>query len=102
MQEIISSILEAEKRADEIIDDAVSKSKSIKKSANEKAEDIKFRAIYDFKKEREKALTEASVRAERAYSSLLDEGTARADKAVKDAEVRLMDAVNCIVEEICK
>ncbi len=98
MDKIISSILDAEKKADEITDLLTEKAKDIVLSAEEKAEKIRESAILSSKAQKKKAIFSANEKAEEEYIKKINEGEKIA-QAIYDNAQKNIDKV---AEEIVK
>ena len=98
MQEIIASILEAEKKADDIIKNSAEKSKDIKRTADDDGEKIKNGAIAVFKVHRAAEIKSAEKTADAEYDAILLNGKAEAEKISEKAS----ESVDLFAEEIVK
>ena len=85
MNEVIASILDAEKKADEIVKSSVEKSKAVKQSADFDGEKIKNGTVAVFKLHRASAIKEAEKQASLEYDKILSEGKASAEKILSDS-----------------
>ena len=74
MNEIIVSILEAEKRSDEIVKDAQAKARATRSNADENGEKVKNKAVALFKVHRSAVLKDAEKRAAEIYAEKIAEG----------------------------
>ena len=100
MKEVINSILEAEKRADEITKAAVDKSNEILLIADEKAENLKIAAVNEIKETKKEILAAAEKKAGEEYDKIINEGKITARK-LKDATVDKIDkSVDVVVRSI--
>ena len=100
MNEIISSILTAEKEAEERIKQADETAKNNTLKAEVDAEKIKETAIENFKAIRKEKILEANNKAEEEYLLKVKEGRVEADR-IADNAFKNVDAVaNDIVKEI--
>ena len=97
MDEIIASILDAEKKAEEIVRQASEKAKRVKEDADAESEKIKNGAVAVFKLRRTSAVREAEKKADALYEEVVNKGK-------KDAETVAVTAANAnkIAEEILK
>ena len=100
MVEIISSILEAEKKADGIIEIASEKAKKIKAEGDAQSEKIVSASIGVFKISRSKKLREAEKRAEAEYEKVLARENERTAEFAAAAQNRIEDAVSLIVKKV--
>ena len=98
MKEIISSILDAEARAEEIVKLAQEKSKALLLEAETKAEEIKEKALADFKERKKAIMKGAEVEAQKKY----DERIAKGEKSVKELKEQSQDKIEVVVENILK
>lgn len=98
MNEIIASILDAEKKAEEIIKNSVENAKNIKSSADEEGEKIKNGAIAVFKVHRTAALKNAEQRAAQEYDSIVESGRLTAEEIVKSSA----DKIEIFAEQTVK
>ena len=85
MNEVIASILDAEKKADEIVKLSAEKSKSLRQTADFDGEKIKNGAVAVFKLHRVSAIKEAETKAASEYDKILAEGKSAADKILADS-----------------
>ena len=85
MNEVIASILDAEKKADEIVKISVDKSKAVKQAADSDGEKIKNGAVAVFKLHRASAIKEAEKKAQAEYDKILAEGKKSAEKILTDS-----------------
>ena len=83
MNEIIASILDAEKRADEIVKLSAEKAKAIKQSAEEEGEKVKNSAVAVFRLHRAAELKAAEERAAAEYDAVISEGKSEAEILLK-------------------
>ena len=74
MNEIIASILDAEKKAEEIVKNSIDKAKTIRQNADEEGEKIKNGTIAVFKLHRISALRDAEKRAAKEYDDIVESG----------------------------
>lgn len=102
MNDVISSILEAEKKADEMIQKAQADAKALKISSDKKSEEIKETAINDFKSLRAVELDKAEKEALEKYQEIIKLGEKKADKLVENAKVNLLKVADKIVEGFIK
>nr|MBO4518331.1 hypothetical protein [Clostridia bacterium] len=85
MNEVIASILDAEKKADEIVKSSLEKSKAVRQAADSDGEKIKNGAVAVFKLHRVSAIKEAEKKAASEYDKILEEGKSAADKILADS-----------------
>lgn len=102
MNDVISSILEAEKKADEMIQKAQADAKALKISSDKKSEEIKETAINDFKSLRAVELDKAEKEALEKYQEIIKLGEKKADELVENAKVNLLKVADKIVEGFIK
>ena len=100
MNEVIASILDAEKKAEEIVKLSVEKSKSIRQSADEEGEKIKNGAIAVFKLNRASALKDAEKRANAEYDEIVSNGKKDAEKIKRNSADSTENFADSIVKEI--
>lgn len=100
MNEIIASILDAEKKAEEIVKLSVEKSKAIRQSADDDGEKIKNGAIAVFKLNRASALKDAERRATAEYDEIISVGKKDAEKIKQKAADSTEIFADSIVKEI--
>ena len=98
MNEIISSILEAEKKAEEIVKMSAEKAKAIKQSADEEGEKIKNGAIAVFKLHRTAEIKSAEKRAASEYDAIIESGKGEIERIMK----RSADKIEKFAEETVK
>ena len=98
MNEIIASILDAEKKAEEIVKNSTEKAKNIKQSADEEGEKIKNGAVAVFKLHRTSALNNAEDSASKKYDEIVADGKKVSDEIVKKAA----DKIDFYAEQIVK
>lgn len=102
MVEIISSIIEAEEKADEKVKGANLTAREMKVSCDNACEKIRFDAIDEFKKHRSLSIKQAEKNAEAEYDRQIKLGEDKASVCTKRAKENLIDAVNYIVEGILR
>ena len=78
MNEIVGSILNAEKEAERIVSEASEKGKAAVLNGETRAEEIRERAVSEFSEERKNTLAQAEARAEAVYGEMLENGKAAA------------------------
>ena len=98
MNEIIASILDAEKKAEEIVKNSTEKAKAIKQSAEEEGEKMKNGAVAVFKLHRTAEIKDAEKRASKEYDAIIDDGKRRAEEIVKSAA----DKIDIYAEQVVK
>lgn len=98
MNEVIASILEAEKKADEIIKNSLNKSKKIREDADIQGEKIKNGAVAVFKLRRASVIREAEKKADAVYEETVREGEKAAVAAAHAAEA----GADALSEQIVK
>ena len=102
MLEVISSILDAEKKADAIIKQADDKSKSLILSAESQSEGIKSNTIKKFKAERTAKITDAEVLACTEYNSIIEQGNLQANELKDGVTDKVPSVVDFVVDSIIK
>ena len=100
MQEVIASILDAENKADDILQQTIEKSKEIKRTADDDGEKIKSGAIAVFKVHRAAELNSAEKKAEAEYQLILAEGKNEAEKIAASASKSIDKLAEEIVSKI--
>lgn len=98
MNEIIASILDAEKKAEEIVKNSTEKAKNIKQSADEESEKIKNGAVAVFKLHRAAAIKDAEKCALNEYDAIVGDGKTSAEEIVK----KTADKIDFYAEQIVK
>ena len=102
MNEVISSIIETEKKADEMINQAQADARALKLSSDKTAEEIKFQAVQDFKALRATELEKADKMAEEKYNEIIKLGEERANTLICEAKENLIKVADKIVEGIIR
>ena len=100
MKEVISSILEAEARAESIIKDAADKAKKIIVSGEEKAEEIRSAAIEDFKAKRKADIAVAENIAAEKYAAAVEKGEKQAEELLVSVSGKIEDTADYVLKEI--
>lgn len=100
MEEIITSILEAERFADDVVKNAASNAKNIMVYAENTADAIREKAIADFKAHRKEVLISAEQEAETLYNKRIAEGKASAEKLVKSVKDKKSAAAEKVLSKI--
>lgn len=100
MQEVIASILDAEKKAEEILKNATEKAKTIRQTADENGEKIKNGAIAVFKLHRASALKTAETDANGEYDAILKAGENDAEEISKTSVNKIDEYADEIVKGI--
>ena len=98
MNEIIASILDAEKKAEEIVKNSTVKSKEIKQSADEEGEKIKNGAVAVFKLHRVSSIKDAEKRALKEYDAIVGNGKTSAEEITNSTA----DKIDFYAEQIVK
>ncbi len=102
MNQLISSILDTEKKAEEIVKDAKTKAKELNLSSNAKAEEIKNKAVIDFKAYRVAELEKAEKTACEKYDEIIMAGNVKAEELIKQARGNSVKVADKIVEGIIR
>lgn len=102
MVDTINCIIDAEKKADEIIFKANERAKEILLDGEKQSEQIKNTAIYSVKVSRSAKLKKATEKAEEKYNQKIEEGKVLAQKLYENACPKINNVVNEIVEDILK
>ena len=100
MNEIIASILDAEKKAEEIVKNAAEKSKNIRANADIDGEKIKNGAVAVFKVHRASEIKGAERTAETEYDAVFNNGKLQAEELVKTASEKIDAFAEDVVKEI--
>ena len=100
MEEIITSILEAERRADDIVKNATDNAKNILIYAENNADEIREKAIVDFKAHRKDVLASAEKDAEALYYKKIAEGEGAAKELILSVEGKKTAAAEKILKKI--
>lgn len=80
LKQTIESIIEAEKKADKIVNDALSDAKTMSENAAVEAEKIKNDTVKKVKAERQKVIETANKGAEENYNNIISLGKKEAEK----------------------
>ena len=102
MNEIISSILEAEKKADEMINQAQAEARALKLYSDKMAEEIKVKTVQEFKTLRVIELEKAEKTAEEKYNEIIKVGEEKANAIIIEAKDNLIKVADKIVEGIIR
>ena len=102
MDEVISSILEAEKKADSLVVEAQDNAKKAVLAADTEGERIKANAVESFKIHRKAALADAEKRGETEYAKIIARGEKRAKEVEAAARDNIETAADAVVKEILK
>ena len=100
MNEIISSILEAEKKADEIITSAGLQAKSLVIEAEKKADKIRNDAVNDFKAFRKESIENADKKADKVYAEEIEGGNKKAAEIGESVKGKIDSVSDDIVKKI--
>ena len=100
MREVINSILEAESKAEEIIQEAVNKSNEVLIKAEREGETYKSNAIDDFKMKKKQCIKNKEAESEKLYSKRLSKAKSDSDKISEQAESKINELVNNLVSGI--
>ena len=100
MNEIISSILDAENKAEEIVKKANEDAKKILLESENDAENIKNNAIYVQKVHASSSIKKANEKANEEYDKIILEGQKDAEKIVESAKPKMQEVANKILEKI--
>ncbi len=102
MNEIISSILEAEKKADSLVSEAQANAKKSVLFADAEGEKIKENAIDSFKTARKEALLKAEKDGDELYGKIASDGEKQAEEITALAKNNLEKTADLIIKEIIK
>lgn len=100
MVDAISSILEAEKKADQILKENNEQVKKIILDAEDVSEKIKERAIVSFKLHKKSRIKEAEKNAEEEYTKVIEEGNIKISNMIKSAEKKESSIIETIVYKV--
>lgn len=100
MEDTIKSILAAEKNADEIVKNAADDAKNILIYSENAADEIREKAVADFKDYRKQAIQSAEVEAEKLYLDRVSEGEKKAEELVKSVESKKSAVAEIILNKI--
>lgn len=102
MNQLISSILETEKMAEEIVKNAQTQAKELIVSAGATAEEIKNKAVNDFKAYRIAEIEKAEKTACEKYDEIIKAGKSKADALIEQAKVNSVKVADKIIEGIIR
>ena len=100
MEEIIQSIMDAEKSAEEMIRAAREQAKAILAQADDRSGEIRDQAKAEIKLRREQTLALAERTAEREFAESLAEGEAQGAEIERLAEAKIEAAADLIVGRV--
>ena len=100
MEEIIQSIMDAEKSAEEMIRTARDQAKAILAQADDRSGEIRDRAKAEIKLRREQALALVERTAEREFAESMAEGEAQGAEIERLAEAKIEAAADLIVRRV--
>ncbi|MBO4251397.1 MAG: hypothetical protein J5911_01910 [Clostridia bacterium] len=100
MNEVIASILDAEKKAEEIVKNAAEKAKAIRANADGDGEKIKNGAVAVFKVHRTSSLRDAEKAAEGEYLAVFNEGKTKADEIAESVSTKFDSFADEVVKGI--
>lgn len=102
MEEIISSVLQAEQRAEDIIKSAAEKAKVIREQGDKEAENIKNSAVAVAKLSRAKKLREAEKAASAEYDKIMGEQQEHISLLSAAARKNMQKAAELLAERVLK
>lgn len=102
MNEIISSILSAEQKSDEIIKSSNEKARAIILQGENDAESIRNTAITSTRLKRTKILSDAEKKANLEYEKVVEEGEVEIRKVINEALPKVDKVSDYILSEIIK
>lgn len=102
MDNVISSILEAEKKADEIIASAAEKAKNIILEGESAAEKIRETAVWSFKAQKKGALLSAEKKASEEYNRIIETGKNKAQDVYTAAVKKSAKAADELIKDFLK
>lgn len=100
LNEIIESILDAEREAEKIIQDALEEAKTMNANAVVEADKIKNDTIQKVKDERRLVISTAEKEAEESYDEIIALGKKQAEKILRDTKTA--GVAQCIKEKVLK
>lgn len=100
MEEVITSILAAEQKADEIIKNAADDAKNILIYSENSADEIREKAVADFKVRRKAAIEKAEQNAEKQYLEKVEQGEKQAAELIRSVESKKNAAATSILSKI--
>ena len=98
MNEIISSILDAEKKAEDMIATANENAKIKKQNIEEEVENVKSSAVLSFSELKNKEIEKAEKKAEAEYDKIIKE----AEIKVKEYKDSVLSKTESVVDELIK
>lgn len=101
INEVISSILEAEKKAEQIVKDSAVTSRAILEDAESQSRKIKAAANEEIKNERKDKLAKANKEAEDLYKKEIEKAKLSSSKKKEEASKNVDKAVEFIAGRIC-
>ncbi len=102
MQDIISSILDAEKKAEELLDNAYATAKAKRLEGESVAEAIRADAIDAFKLRRTEEIVKAEKNAAEEYDKVVQKGAVDSRGIIEKAQANLGKAADYIVIGVTK
>ncbi len=102
MVDTINCIIDAEKKADEIIFNANERAKGILLDGEKQSEQIRNTSIYSVKVSRSAKIKKAIEKAEEKYNQKIEEGKVFAQELYENASPKIDNVVKEIVEDILK
>ena len=100
MNEVIGTILEAEKRAEEIVRAAEEKAKTILAEGEREAEQLNEDAKRSFLAYREETIAAAEQSADERYRAILEQGKGEADALRASCRPRTAKAAHDVVRKV--
>ena len=100
MKEVITSILEAESKAEEIVKTAQDKSKELLLKGETEADELKEKTIAFVKAKRKDVLKGAEVEANKNYNARISQGEKKAEELINTAQDKIDAVAENIVKEI--
>ena len=102
MEEIINSILEAETKAQEIIENAINSSKKSSLTASDKSFQIKEDAVKKAKDAKKADVDSANKKADSEYTLILSKGKDRVEDYKKQVSSKIDEVADEVFKEIIK
>ncbi|MBR5388331.1 MAG: hypothetical protein IK147_02540 [Clostridia bacterium] len=102
MNEVISSILQAEEKAENIVNLSAEKAKKIKLDGERAAETVRNTAVARAKVHKASEIAKAEEAADALYNAAIDKGTLDAEKTFEETKKKTDAIASEIVERILK
>lgn len=102
MKEIISSILEAEAKAEQIVNQAEVDAKALNAKANEEAQKIILGAQETFRAKRAISIKNAEKKGQEKYQAIIDQANQQKEELGEGVEGKIISVAGEILGEIIK